>query len=293
MTAALVSLDNVTKTFGKSTVLSCVTLEIFRGECLFVRGGNGSGKSTLLKLAAGLIAPVSGLRSVAGSPGPVIGYAPDRLPGLPLTSDAYLRYMGRIAGISNKKLQERIPELHELFQLKMGDPTLMKHYSKGMLQKTNLMQATLREPDLLVLDEPFSGLDQGTAKQLVDSLSRLQNQGTALLAAVHHDIPEGQLPGRTFRITDGKLLAAPPNEADQHGKRQTEAIYEVIYRASKQDHTKLTALFPLAKLHEQENECYRCEIAERDLKLLMTELLEGEGTLVSLNRKEIAQGVDS
>ncbi|OXM13580.1 ATP-binding cassette domain-containing protein [Paenibacillus herberti] len=149
----LLLLRDVGKRYGDRDILSSVSLRLQEGEIVFIRGGNGSGKSTLLKLAAGLVPLDSGTRSI--QPSKMISYTPDRLPKLKMTSDEYLTHMGRISGMNKQPLQDRIKELHEWFDLPYRSKTHLSHYSKGMLQKTNLMQAILRQPDLLLLDEHF------------------------------------------------------------------------------------------------------------------------------------------
>ncbi len=288
MTELLVSLKNVHKRYGGSTVLSEVSLELRKGECLLLRGGNGQGKSTLLKLLAGLIAPTSGERIIVGSPPPVIGYAPDRLAGLAMTSVDYLRHMGRIAGIEPRALQPRILELHERFRLDPANKTNMRHYSKGMLQKVNMMQASLREPDLLLLDEPFSGLDKASVEHLLSSLQAVQQIGTAIVVAVHGDIPAEYLLYRTLLVRNGELFL----EREQaegigaKGSPQRGVRYEVKSKLDERQMKRLGLSFPAVQLALEDDGCYCCFIPESDLKRFISELLEAEGLLLSLQRHE-------
>jgi ABC-type multidrug transport system ATPase subunit len=286
MTELLVSLKNVHKRYGSSTVLSEVNLEIRKGECLLLRGGNGQGKSTLLKLLAGLIAPTSGERIIVGSPPPVIGYAPDRLAGLTMTSADYLRHMGRIAGIEPRALQPRILELHERFRLDPANKTNMRHYSKGMLQKVNMMQASLREPDLLLLDEPFSGLDKASVEHLLSSLQAVQQRGTAIVVAVHGDVPAESLLYRTLLVRNGELFLEREREegVGAKGSPQRGVRYEVKSKLDERQMKRLGLSFPAVQLTLEDNGCYCCYIPESELKRFISELLEAEGLLLSLQR---------
>lgn len=288
MTELLVSLKNVHKRYGGSTVLSEVNLELRKGECLLLRGGNGQGKSTLLKLLAGLIAPTSGERIIVGSPPPVIGYAPDRLAGLAMTSADYLRHMGRIAGIEPRALQPRILELHERFRLDPANKTNMRHYSKGMLQKVNMMQASLREPDLLLLDEPFSGLDKASVEHLLSSLQAVQQIGTAIVVAVHGDIPAEYLLYRTLLVRNGELFLEQEQEEGVRakGSPQREVRYEVKSKLDERQVNRLELSFPAVQLAPEDDGCYCCFIPESGLQRFIAELLEAGGILLSLQRQE-------
>lgn len=286
MSDLLISLKNIHKRYSESTVLTGVTLEVRRGECLLLRGGNGQGKSTLLKLLAGLIAPTSGERLVTGSRQPVIGYAPDRLDGLTMTSAEYLLHMGRIAGMKPDVLQTRIQELHKRFRLEMANKTNMRHYSKGMLQKVNMMQASLQEPDLLLLDEPFSGLDKESMEHLLSSLHAVQQRGTAIVAAVHGDVPMEFLLHRTMIVRNGELFLERTESADAKETERRSISYEVKCKLGERQERAIARSFPSVQLTPEGAGSYCCSIPETELKSFITELLGSEGILLSLRRRE-------
>ncbi|MHA7965494.1 ATP-binding cassette domain-containing protein [Paenibacillus sp. CAU 1782] len=286
MSDLLVGLKNIHKRYGGSTVLSEATLEIRRGECLLLRGGNGQGKSTLLKLLAGLISPTSGERIVAGPPRPVIGYAPDRLPGLNMTSAEYLRHMGRIAGMEGHALQTRISELHERFKLDMTNATNMRHYSKGMLQKVNMMQASLREPDLLLLDEPFSGLDKESVEHLLSSLHSVQMRGTAIVAAVHGSVPVESLVYRTIVVRNGELFSKWTEGDEVKETTQKGIRYEVKCKLDEHQARRLALSYPSVKLELEGDGGYYGFIPEYELTGFIKELVENKGVLLFVQRLE-------
>lgn len=172
----LVTLTEVTKKYGNRDVLTDISLTIRQGDCIILRGSNGSGKSTLLRIVCGLIPLTSGQRSLK-HPKLVIGYTPDRLSKLRMTSTEYLTHMGKISNMPKKGLPARIKELHAFFNLEQSHSLKMTHFSKGMLQKVNLMQAMIKTPDLLVMDEPFSGLDKESTKHLLASLKKIKADG--------------------------------------------------------------------------------------------------------------------
>lgn len=281
MSDALITLQNVTKQYGPRTVLSDISLCINRGETIIVMGGNGSGKSTLLRLVSGLIPVTSGKRVVDSSQ-LVIGYAPDRMPKLRMTSTEYLTHMGTIAQIPKQQLQVRIKELHSLFNLEQS-AIKMTHYSKGMLQKVNLMQATLRTPDLLVLDEPFSGLDKESIAHLLTSLLAIQTEGASIIAAVHDPLVVSQLDGKTYWIRQGHISTEATNQA----MRFHDTIFELVCSVELNTLDQLATRFPNASYQLAVDNLVAFTIVQRDYHSFMMELLKYEIEIISLQRKEI------
>jgi ABC-2 type transport system ATP-binding protein len=170
-------LRNVSKQYGRGrAVLSGVDLTLPPGESVAVLGPNGSGKSTLLRIIAGVTRPSGG--TIADVPA-VIGYVPDRFPASDaLSSLAYLTHIGRIRGL---RTPARALALLDQLALAGGIRTPIRALSKGNAQKVALAQALLVPPDLLVLDEPWSGLDTA-AHQVLAALLRdvLADGGTVV-----------------------------------------------------------------------------------------------------------------
>ncbi|ASS65320.2 MULTISPECIES: ATP-binding cassette domain-containing protein [unclassified Paenibacillus] len=237
----IITLSNISKSYEKRKILSSVNLSILPGHVYLLQGSNGSGKSTLIKIAANLVAPSSGIRKAAASRAIRIGYAPDHLPKLKLSSSEYLRYMGRIAGMDKQVLADKILELHRLFQLDPDSSAYLLHYSKGMLQKVNLMQASLQKPDLLLLDEPLSGLDAESQAHLLEALQKIHGQGTAIVAAVHDSLLIEALGGTLLQLNEGILsaepgvpskpaAAAPGSLVEVKGKAEPDVLAEILMR---------------------------------------------------------------
>ncbi|MCI3927675.1 ABC transporter ATP-binding protein [Paenibacillus sp. TRM 82003] len=201
----LLQFVEVTKRFAGRSVLRRLNFAVRPGETVAVVGGNGSGKSTLLRIATGLVAVDGGRVERPGDPALRIGYAPDRLPVLKFTSEQYLRHMGAIQGMARERLLPRVAELHERFELSAGSPARLSHYSKGMLQKVNLMQALLGGPKLLLLDEPLSGLDEKTQQELFAVLEGLKREGVAIVAATHEPELMQRLADRCVTLRDGEM----------------------------------------------------------------------------------------
>jgi ABC-2 type transport system ATP-binding protein len=206
----------LTKRYGGFLALDRVDFQVRRGEILGYLGPNGSGKSTTVNAVVGLIDPSAGslwLDGVHMSDDPVaykrrIGYVPEE-PHLytHLTAIEYLMLVGRLRGLTERALTQRVPELLQLLLLWDSRYATMAAYSKGMRQRVLLAAALLHNPDLLVLDEPFSGLDV-TAGLLFRTLLRLFSAGGRMVLFSTHrfDMVE-QLCSRVVILSDGHIVA--------------------------------------------------------------------------------------
>ncbi|WP_164779714.1 ABC transporter ATP-binding protein [Paenibacillus kobensis] len=204
--SAVVRLENVSKVYENIEVLKRINLSIGKRQVVGVVGPNGSGKSTLLKITAGLIRPTGGgIHTEAGGAKAAVGYVPERFPQLRLTPREYLLSMGRFQRIERARLEARIAELLEWFGMTGAERRRMNDFSKGMLQKVNLMQAVLNEPDLLVMDEPLSGLDTAAQHELVRLLGGLKEQGMAMLLSCHEELLLERLADRVVALRAGEL----------------------------------------------------------------------------------------
>lgn len=168
-------------------------------------GRNGSGKSTLLSILAGLLKLSSG-QLERHSRGIITGYAPEAFPGLKLTAEDYLHAMGRIAGLPEGEIHSRVSGLLQRFGLEAFRNRPMEGYSKGMLQKVNLIQSVLVRPQLLLLDEPMSGLDLPAQDMLITLLKELKQEGTALVFSVHEPQIIEALGDEVLVLQEGQII---------------------------------------------------------------------------------------
>lgn len=201
----LVKLEQVTKSYDRRVILQHVELSIGAHEAVSITGKNGSGKSTLLRLIAGLAKPTSGMIHRHGGSKQRIGFVPDRLPKLRLTPEEYLFSMGGMQGMSKEAISARLDELLSLFKMEDAAERRMNTFSKGMLQKVNLMQAVLNKPDILLLDEPLSGLDTDSQRELIRLLRHMKQQGIAMVMSCHEASLVEQLADRCVSIHRGSI----------------------------------------------------------------------------------------
>lgn len=185
---------SLTKHYDYITAVREVSFSIRPGEILGYLGPNGAGKSTTVKMLTGLIEPSEGQivynnRSIyddlAGFQS-VIGYVPEEAHLYPhLSGREYLQLVGRLRGMPRRILEPKMDELLRLFSLWDDRFTNLSSYSKGMRQKILLSAALMHNPEILILDEPFSGLDVTSALMLRRLLNGLAQQGRIIFYSSH------------------------------------------------------------------------------------------------------------
>ncbi|MBP1785715.1 ABC-type Mn2+/Zn2+ transport system ATPase subunit [Micromonospora sp. HB375] len=190
-------------------VLRQVDVAVGPGEVAVVLGRNGAGKSTLLQLTAGVLRPSRG--RVADRP-PVAGWVPERFPAdQPFTVGAYLTAMGRVAGLPGPAADRAVRHWVERLGLARFHDVRLPRLSKGTAQKVGLAQALLRPPGLLVLDEPWEGLDAAAREAVPEIIGEVLAAGGAVLVSDHRG-ETVRLPGaRHWSVTDGTVTEQAPS----------------------------------------------------------------------------------
>lgn len=201
----LVVLEQIDKIYKGNTIINAISLEISTGEVVAIRGGNGTGKSTLLRLLAQVEAPSSG-RVVYVDKKTSISYVPERFPKqLRFTPSEYLTYIGKIGGIPQAELKQIIQTYLDQFQLTKFDDRWISDLSKGNIQKVGIIQSLLQKPDILILDEPFSGLDLPAQKELWKLMDEFKSEGRTIVLSYHESNALESIVDTTFLLKDGKI----------------------------------------------------------------------------------------
>ena len=211
-----VVVDNMTKHYGKLRALDGVYLEIRRGTVLALLGPNGAGKTTLVRILAGLIRPDSGFGSVAGFDvvknrtglRNAIGLAGqfaavDQL----LTGRENLELVGRLYHLGRKVARERASALLARFDLSEAADRMVKTYSGGMRRRLDLAASLIANPKVLFLDEPTTGLDPASRKDLWDMIRSLVEDGTTVLLTTQYMEEADQLADDIVVLDRGQVIA--------------------------------------------------------------------------------------
>lgn len=213
----MVSFENVSKTFRlenrkKVVAVQGLTLKVQQGEIFGCIGPNGAGKSTTIKLLLDLIRPDSGVISINNCPSSTVasrakvGYLPEN-PYIYdfLTAREYLAFAGRLSGMSPSAIRSRSDELLTKLKLDQAAGRRVSGYSKGMQQRTAIAAALIHDPDLIVLDEPMSGLDPLGRKLIFDLIAELKQQGKTVFISSHVLTDIERLCDRVGIIVQGRL----------------------------------------------------------------------------------------
>ena len=214
-------IEGLTKTFRSGwpgrpgvTVLNGLSLSARKGEIYGFLGPNGSGKTTTLKILMGLMRASSGSIEVLGQPvGDIqvrrrIGFLPESPYFYDyLTAEEFLSFYGHLAGLERAELDRRVTRLLELVGLTEARTRQLRKFSKGMLQRIGLAQALIHDPELVILDEPMSGLDPLGRKQVRDLILSLRDQGKTVFFSTHIIPDVEMICDRVGIVVKGKLLA--------------------------------------------------------------------------------------
>lgn len=183
--------ENVTKRFGEFTAVDRISFDIRAGRVFGFLGPNGAGKTTTIRMIVGITAPDEGTielfgRKIDGEQQDRIGYLPEER-GLYKKMKIYeqLRYFAALKNVPQKLADERIDFWLEKMKLTDWKKKKANDLSKGMQQKIQFISTVLHEPDLLILDEPFSGLDPLNVETLLEVISELKAKGKTIIFSTH------------------------------------------------------------------------------------------------------------
>jgi len=199
----MINLENITKNIKGNMVVQDVNLKLSENDFVMLHGHNGSGKAMLLRLICGLIKPTSGEISREGNPsyGVII-----ENPSFFQNETAFynLKYLATI----NKVIgNEEINEWLKTFNLYEHKDKKVKSFSLGMKQRLALVQAFMENPDVILLDEPFNGVDDDNLQVIYDILEKEKAKGKIIVIASHTKIPIDGLVTKSIRMGDGKITA--------------------------------------------------------------------------------------
>lgn len=230
---ALIEIEKLVKLYGYVPALRGIDLAVERGECVTLIGANGSGKSTLIRLLCGLSKPTSGAIRIGGwsLPGEaeavraqigLVAHKPLLYEGL--TGRENLTFFARLYGAK----PDRVDAMLERVGLSKRADDPARTYSRGMMQRLSLARALLHEPEVLLFDEPYTGLDADSSATLDAIIIETRAEGRTMVMALHDFERAARLSSRIIVLSRGKMA----HDSAEHGAVADSAALAAIYTAA-------------------------------------------------------------
>jgi ABC-2 type transport system ATP-binding protein len=296
--------DQITKIYSdgfkkKKTAVDQLTLEISQGEIFGFLGPNGAGKSTAIKILVHIVFPTSGQAYLFDRPVSEkavrkrIGYLPENPYFYDhLTPEELLWFGGKTSGLTSSVIQDRTNHLLKTVDLHHVKRCPLRTFSKGMVQRAGLALALINDPELVILDEPMSGLDPLGRKLMADIIRKLKEQGKTVFFSSHilHDVED--LCDRIGIIIQGclhytsslrDLQSTPPKGWRITVRGKAGALTDKLMGA----HLKLSTTGPLTEIQAQEMDLYKILEQLKELKCEIVSLFPLKDTLEEIFLREI------
>jgi len=204
-----IEVSHIAKSFGDTQAVADVSFDVERGEIFGLLGPNGAGKTTAIRIMLDIFKPESGTVSILGGPmtdekKSLIGYMPEErglYQDVPL--ERCLLYLASLKDVSNHEARQRLGEYLERFDLTEHKNKKVKELSKGMQQKAQIIITLLHQPELVVIDEPFTALDPLNVQLVKDLMCDLRQQGVTIIMSTHQMHQVEELCDRILLIDDG------------------------------------------------------------------------------------------
>ena len=230
----MIEVSNLTRYYGDFPAIENISFSVKKGEIIGLLGLNGAGKSTTLKVLAGVLAPSSGSVQIAGvdiAQAPAsfrgtIGFLPEDPPQYrDMSVRDFLSYVGSLQGMSPSLIATRLPEVIEIAQLQGREDQIIETLSFGFRKRVGIAQTIIHNPQLIILDEPASGLDPAQIALARDIIRNLGREGAVLISS--HILSEiSQTCDRILVLHQGRLIAEGTEE--QLAKRAMTSVRLII-----------------------------------------------------------------
>lgn len=259
--------SHLTKLYGRQKAVNDISFSIEKGEIVGFLGPNGAGKSTTMKIATGYLPPTSGTVQVNGldvtthslKVRKMMGYLPEHNPlYLDMFVHEYLHFVGKVFEISSTTLKTRIPEIIGLCGLGREQNKKIEELSKGYRQRVGLAQALIHNPDVLILDEPTTGLDPNQILEIRKLIKEISRDKTVIFST--HIMQEVQaICDRVIVINQGEIVA--DDKVTNLLKRQTH-VYVVVEFEGEVNESELLALDGVERVTSMQKGVYRLAARE-------------------------------
>ena len=240
MSETIIKLENLTKKFEKFTAVNNINLEVRRGEIIGLVGPNGAGKTTTIKMIAKILRPNSGRILIRTNHGDLedlqkvsatvtqMGFLIDIPEFYKMTAYQLLKYFAKLQNYPKNKINERIDWLLAFFKLTEWKHENVKKFSKGMKQKVGLIQAIMHDPEIIILDEPQTGLDPLARVDIRKGIKALQSQGKTIFVASHMLYEISEICDKIAMINQGSIIGFDTVENLASALKTSEIIFEVL-----------------------------------------------------------------
>ncbi|HHU49555.1 MAG: ABC transporter ATP-binding protein [Caldicoprobacterales bacterium] len=216
----MIKTENLTKNYDDVTAVNSLNLEIFEGEIFGLLGPNGAGKTTTILMLLGLTEPSEGVATINGYNTTkesihikkMVGYLPDHVGFYEdMTARENLRFTGRLNNLSDNEIETRIDTLLERVKLSDVSDRKVGTYSKGMRQRLGIADTLMKDPKVIILDEPTIGLDPAGINEMLDLIADLARKDRRTVLISSHQLYQIQkICDRVGIFVKGKLLAVGP-----------------------------------------------------------------------------------
>ncbi len=270
-----IQVENIIKTFGSQRAVDGVNFEVNPGEIFGLLGPNGAGKTTTIRIILDIFKPDSGKVAILGGPMTEekknhIGYLPEER-GLyqEINLEQCLTYLATLKGLSRAEAAKRVAAYLERFELAEHRKKKLKELSKGMQQKAQLIVTLVHEPDILIIDEPFSALDPVNTQMVKDLLLEERAKGRTIVLCTHQMHQVEELCDRIVLIDKGKAMLY----GDLNEIRRRYAGKDLILRTP----TTLPAVIPGVASYMRTNGGYHLRLSpEANPQAVLAELMKAQ-----------------
>lgn len=209
-TSPIIQVEHITKNYGNFRAVDDVSFEVYQGEIFAMLGPNGSGKTTTIRMILDILRPDSGTIRVLG--GPLNDETKDRIGYLPEERGLYrnvsvldvMTYLGRLKGMTGEAAKQRSMMLLERLELDEAARKKVSELSKGMQQKVQFAVTILHQPALIIVDEPFSGLDPVNTLLIKDMLHDFRREGGTIIMSTHQMYQVEEMADRLLMLSKGQ-----------------------------------------------------------------------------------------
>lgn len=283
----MLKVEGLTKSFGNMTAVDNVSFEIPNGKILGLIGQNGAGKSTTFRLILNFIEQDKGTILWDGQPIKeedynIIGYLPEERGLYPkVTIEDQLIYFGKLRGKTKKEIVPLIDKWMDKFQVKGKKTDKVKSLSKGNQQKVQLIATLIHEPKLVILDEPFSGLDPVNAELLKQGIIELKDQGSCVIFSSHNMENVEQICDHLVMLRNGEMVldGKVQDIREQFGRTKLEI-------ETKLSPEELTAIPGVLKIEKRRERVYVLQLENPEVgQIVFEEALKQENYLPVFNQQ--------